>query len=346
MAAIATLSGAPARFPGGLREVAPRTWAWLQSNGGLGESNAGLVLGDGESLLVDTLWDEQLTRRMLGAMGPLLTDAPLRRAFVTHPDGDHWWGNAALRPDVEIVALPACDRAMRGEAPPRVLNSMAATARALSRVPGRIGAVARRGHGQVSPFQWGGVRLRYADRLLTAGPAATLDVGGRSVRVIDVGPTHTAADAIVHVPDEGVVFAADILFTGVMPIMWHGSVETWLAALDTLLELDAGVYVPGHGPPCGRAEIEELAAYWRWLRDGVHEQRAAGRSASEAAQLLVRSDEHRRWAAWEGPERIVVSVATMYRNLEGVPAEVKPPVRARLLVQTMALGEELARGAS
>ena len=104
--------------------------------------------------------------------------------------------------------------------------------------------------------------------------------------------------------------------------------------------------MPGHGPPCGRAEIEELAAYWRWLRDGVHEQRAAGRSASEAAHLLVRSDEHRRWAAWDGAERILVSVATMYRNLDGGPAEVKPPVRARLLVQTMALGEALARAAS
>lgn len=359
MATIATLAGAPERFPGGLREVAPRTWAWLQPNGGLGESNAGLIVGDGASMLVDTLWDERLTRRMLGAMTPLLADAPLRQAFITHPDGDHWWGNAELPRDTEILALPACDRAMRGEAPPRVLNGMAATARALSRAPGRVGAVARRGAAQVAPFHWRGVRLRYADRLLTrtpaagdsgaAGlpaPAATLDVGGRNVRVIDVGPTHTAADAVVHMPDAGVVFAADILFIGVMPIMWHGSVETWLAALDTLLSLDAGVYVPGHGPPCERTEIEELAAYWRWLRDGVHEQRAAGRSASEAAKLLVRSDEHRRWAAWEGPERIVVSVATMYRNLDGGPAEVKPPVRARLLVQTMALGEELARGAS
>jgi cyclase len=341
MAASVTLAGAPARFEGGLREVAPRTWAWLQPNGGLGESNAGLVVGDGASLLVDTLWDERLTRRMLGAMAPVLADAPLRQAFITHPDGDHWWGNAVLPPDVEIVALSACDRSMRGEAPPRVLNGMASTARALSRAPGRVGAVARRGHAQVAPFQWRGVQLRYADRTVEDG--ATLDVGGRSVRVIDVGPTHTAADAIVHVPDEGVVLAADILFIGVMPIMWHGPVETWLAALDALLELDAGVYVPGHGPPCGRAEVEELAAYWRWLRDGVAEQRAAGRSASEAAKLLVRSDEHRRWAAWDGPERIVVSVATMYRNLDGGPAEVKPPVRARLLVQTMALGEELAR---
>jgi glyoxylase-like metal-dependent hydrolase (beta-lactamase superfamily II) len=335
------LGGAPARFPGGLREVAPRTWAWLQPNGGLGESNAGLIAGDGASLLVDTLWDEQLTRTMLAAMAPVLADAPLRQAFVTHPDGDHWWGNAALDPSVEILATPACDRAMRGEAPPRVLNGMAATAAALRRLPGRVGAVAQRAHEQVSPFDFGGVRLRFAGRTLMDG--ATIDAGGRTARVLDVGPTHTASDAVVHVPDEGVVFAADILFIGVAPIMWHGPVETWLSALDALLALDAGVYVPGHGPPCGREEIERLAGYWRWLRDGVREQRAAGRPAGEAARTLVRSPEHAQWSDWIGPERIVVNVATMYRNLDGGPAEVKPPVRARLLLQTVALGYELTR---
>src|SRR4029450_11642635 len=63
-----TLFGDPASFAGGLHEVAAGTFAWLQPNGELGESNAGLVVGNGESTLVDTLWDVRLTRRMLDAM--------------------------------------------------------------------------------------------------------------------------------------------------------------------------------------------------------------------------------------------------------------------------------------
>jgi cyclase len=334
-----SLGGAPARFVGGLREVAPRTWAWLQPNGGLGESNAGLVVGDGESLLVDALWDERLTRRMLLDMPMLWQDAPLRRVFVTHPDGDHWWGNAALAPEVEILATPACDRAMRSEAPPRVLNGMAATARALSRAPGQVGAAARFGRAQLAPFSWRGVRLRFADRTVEDG--ATLDVGGRTARILELGPTHSPADAVVHLPDVGVVFAADLLFVGVTPIMWHGPVETWLAALDALLALDAAVYVPGHGPPCGRAEIEALADYWRWLGEGVREQRAVGRSAGEAARALVRSPGHARFAGWLNPERIVVSLTTAYRNLDGASVELSPPARAKLLMQMWRLGVEL-----
>jgi len=336
MAAIATLSSGAARFEGGLREVAPRTWAWLQPNGGLGESNAGLIGGDGASLLVDTLWDERLTRRMLDAMGEPLAAAPLRRAFVTHPDGDHWWGNGALPPETEILATPACDRAMRAEAPPRVLNAMKATAGALRRAPGRVGATSACVHAQFAPFAWGGVRLRYADRTVAGG--TTLDVGGREVRVLDLGPTHSPADAVVHLPDVGVVFAADLLFIGVTPIMWHGPAQTWLAALAALLALDAEVYVPGHGPPCGRAEIEQLADYWRWLDDGVREQRAAGRSVGEAARTLLRSPEHATFAGWLNPERILVNVATIYR----APGELSPPARAKLLMQMNALGAELA----
>jgi glyoxylase-like metal-dependent hydrolase (beta-lactamase superfamily II) len=336
MAASLTLNSGPARFEGGLREVAPRTWAWLQPNGGLGEANAGLIVGDGESLLVDTLWSERLAYVMLLHMQQLLAGAPLRRAFITHPDGDHWWGNARLDRSVEIVATPACDRAMRAEAPPRALSAMTAAAGALRRVPGRLGAAARFGHAQLEPFAWSEVRRRYADRTIDGG--ATLDVGGRAVRVLDLGPTHSAADAVLHLPDVGVVFAADLLFIGVTPIMWHGPVETWLRALDALLALDADVYVPGHGPPCGRAEIELLADYWRWLYDRVAAQRAFGRSPGEAARELLRSPEQRRFADWLNPERTLVNVATMCRE----PGELSPPARARLLAQMWWLGAELA----
>ena len=62
---VTPLTGRPARFQGGLREVGPGAYAWLQPNGAWGEANAGLVVGSDESLLIDTLWDESLARVML-----------------------------------------------------------------------------------------------------------------------------------------------------------------------------------------------------------------------------------------------------------------------------------------
>jgi cyclase len=98
MPAVGPLHPGPVRFEGGLTEVGPGDHAWLQPNGLLGESNAGLVIGDGASLLVNTLWDPRLTRPMLAAMAPLIADAAIEALVSTHSDGDHWWGNEVAGP--------------------------------------------------------------------------------------------------------------------------------------------------------------------------------------------------------------------------------------------------------
>ena len=61
-------------FTHGLHELGDGCHAYLQPDGGWGWSNAGLICGDGASLLVDTLFDLRLTGEMLDAMaGPTAT---------------------------------------------------------------------------------------------------------------------------------------------------------------------------------------------------------------------------------------------------------------------------------
>ena len=91
-----TLFGAPARFDADCRISAVAPSRGSSPTAQLGESNAGLLVGDGASLLVDTLWDVPLTRRMLAAMEPHLAGAPVETLVNTHSDGDHWWGNQLL----------------------------------------------------------------------------------------------------------------------------------------------------------------------------------------------------------------------------------------------------------
>ncbi len=65
-----------------------------------------------------------------------------------------------------------------------------------------------------------------------------LEVGGRRVELIEVGPAHTPGDAIVWVPDARVVFSGDIVFSGVTPIMWAGPASNWIAALERIAALE------------------------------------------------------------------------------------------------------------
>ncbi len=97
---------APSKLPytRGLHEVGTGVWAWLLPDGGYGRSNAGLVAGEGASLLVDTLFDLPLTAEMLGAMRAITDRHPLTRAVITHANGDHTHGNQSLGDQVQIIA--------------------------------------------------------------------------------------------------------------------------------------------------------------------------------------------------------------------------------------------------
>jgi len=103
----------------GLHELGDSCFAYLQPDGGWGWSNAGLVVGDGASILVDTLFDLRLTRSMLDSMLAVTAPAPIATLVNTHANGDHCYGNQLV--DVpEIVASAATAHEMT-EVPPAML---------------------------------------------------------------------------------------------------------------------------------------------------------------------------------------------------------------------------------
>ena len=341
------------RFEGGLTEVAPGVHAWLQPNGLLGESNAGLVVGDGTSLLVDTLWDPPLTRRMLAAIAPLTANAPVETLVNSHSDGDHWWGNQELE-GIEIVATDAAADVMRSQSPGE-MKRFGAVTRAL-RLAGSlplayprrsdVAAIAAYAGGALAPFAFDGIRLVPPTRSFSG--ELDLDVGGRDVRLIEVGPAHTPGDLVVWVPDARVAIAADILFIGVTPIMWAGPVERWIAALELLLDLGAERFVAGHGPVCGAEEVQRLIDYWRWLDPAARTHLDAGLSSAETARKLVLSDElaERGFADWLAPERALISVRTIDAHRRGV-AELPGPrevITAFFRMALLARDLQAARG--
>src|SRR5262249_43513249 len=100
--------GAPVNRPPfreGLTQLGDKVYAYLQPDGGLGLSNAGLVASRGASstgaLLVDTFFDLAHTQRLLDAIARQV-GAPIRRVLNTHANGDHCWGNQLVR-DAEII---------------------------------------------------------------------------------------------------------------------------------------------------------------------------------------------------------------------------------------------------
>ena len=101
----------------GLHELGDGLHAFLQPEGGWGWSNAGLIVADGTSLLIDTLFDLNLTAEMLAAMRPLLARSPLSGAFNTHGNGDHCYGNQLLPEALPIYATEVAAEEIRAIPP-------------------------------------------------------------------------------------------------------------------------------------------------------------------------------------------------------------------------------------
>jgi cyclase len=284
----------------GLHDLGQGCHAWLQPDGSWGWSNAGLITGSGTSLLVDTLFDLPLTREMLAGIAPVTDRHPIGTLVNTHSDPDHVNGNELVKTrDVEILASEAAAALMTQEA----LDTVAR----VKHLDGALGEFARHIFG---PFELDGITATGPDRTFTG--EESVDVGGREVRLIQVGPAHTPGDVIVHVPDARLLYAGDILFVGGTPIAWAGPIDRWIAALDRILDLDVDVIVPGHGPVSGKPEVADMRAYLVTVSDQARQRFEDGLDVDAA----IASIELGRFADLPEHGRLAQNVLNVYQQLD------------------------------
>ena len=295
----------------GLHELGDGCFGYLQPDGGWGWSNAGLVAGDGASLLVDTLFDLRLTAEMLEAMRTVTDTAPIATLVNTHANGDHCYGNQLLD-RAEIIASTATAHEMT-EVPPSMMA-------ALNQAPGEVGELFRSFFGA---FEFSGIEVRMPTR--TFDQRLEVEVGGRTIELIEVGPAHTSGDTIAYVPDAKTVFTGDILFIGGTPIVWAGPLSNWVAACDLMLGMEIDTVVPGHGPVTDKAGVASVRDYLAFVDREASARHDAGLDAWETARELAREIGAREdFRGWGEFGRIAVNVETVYRTLD--PAHRTPDV--------------------
>jgi cyclase len=298
------------RYAKGLQEVGAGLYAYLQPDGGWGWSNAGLVVDGERTLLIDTLFDLELTGEMLRAMRDAVPAAGRIDTLVnTHANGDHCYGNQLLR-GARIVTSERTAAEM-SELPPAAMAALVEQAPKM----GELGAFFLECFGS---FDFAGIELALPGE--TFNGELALRVGDRDLRLIEVGPAHTRGDTLVHVPAERVLYSGDILFAGAHPIAWAGPVSNWIAACDRVLGMDVDLIVPGHGPVAGLDEVRELRAYFEYLYGYARACHADGMTPLQAARCVSLD----RWADWGEPERLVVNIANIFGELSGEAEPLNP----------------------
>jgi cyclase len=127
-----------------------------------------------------------------------------------------------------------------------------------------------------------------------------------------MGPAHSTNDVGVWLPEQKVMFAGDLAFSGGHPIFMEGSMAGFLAATRRMRELAPEALLPGHGPACRGDEVgrvlDDLEGYVGWIAELARESYAAGLTPLEAAQKAAGGP----YADWPEGERVVCNLHRAY----------------------------------
>ncbi len=242
------------------RQLAEGVYAYLQPPL-VWYSNAGVVVGDRDVTVIDSLGNAAMARDLLERIRQV-TDKPVRFLVNTHSHADHVYTNHLFPGAVTIATHKG--REWTGANVKAQDRHSATFARLFPEVD----------------FEGG----RYTLQEMSFTGSLSLYQGEREICVMDLGVGHSEADAVVHLPGEGIVFCGDLFMNGMAPMPLEGHVSQTIANCRVLEDLQAGIYVAGHGPPGSLAEVRAQRTQLEGLFQHARECFERGLGYDEALQ--------------------------------------------------------------
>ncbi|MFF4094285.1 MBL fold metallo-hydrolase [Streptomyces sp. NPDC001834] len=296
---------------GDVVELGRGLYAWLPPKRGWGLANCGLLVSPRGALWIDTPYDTALAGQFLAESTQRLPDGvSIDRVIVTHANGDHFWG-AGVLPDAEIIATRGARDHIHDEPTPQQQHALVTAGDRES----PLGAYLARHFG---PFDWSRTEPVHPTTYFTGELELTL--GEYPVRLTALPSAHTTGDLMVHLPEQKAVFSGDVIFSstsarpGDHAVHWAGPLGNVIAACEKVLATGAETIVPGHGPVLDRAGVREHIVYLEYVRERAHAFHTAGVPALEAARRVIGEG---RYPELGLPERLVVTIGSEYRQLDG-----------------------------
>jgi len=265
------------------KKIAPRVYAYI---GGGGTTNSGFVITGKGVVLIDSQGPlERVTELKLSISAR--TRLPVIYTINTHYHGDHTFGNQYFAGKIISHKKAREDLALNDKEHRERFKKF------------------------FGPASLEGFRLTLPE--ITFTDELHLYAGTEHVIITHSGPAHTSGDAYVYLPDERVVFTGDILYKGRLPWLGEGSVTGNLKALDELLDLEADIYVPGHGDVATREDVRLYKKYLLDLTEEVKRLMAEGKTMKEisAATRLPAYSDYDKYKEW-----LPLNAAAVYRELK------------------------------
>jgi glyoxylase-like metal-dependent hydrolase (beta-lactamase superfamily II) len=196
-----------------------------QVKGGIG-ANSGFFIGEKEVLAIDTKMTEDSAKQIIVEIKKL-TPNPITYITLTHSDRDHVNG---------LLGFPQGATIISHEKTRVHMDKDFQSAQQRAYLP----------------------NITFSDRLsLYLGDA----LRGTRIDLLYFGPAHTDGDAVVYFPNEKVAFIGDLIFIGREQLIHrhkNGNSFGLVKALKAILNLDAEIFVHGHGDLATKKDIQNL----------------------------------------------------------------------------------------
>ena len=254
---------------GPLPDGSSRMWSPITST---------LITGRHDAVLVDP----PLTKTQAAEVGDWIAASgrTLRKIYITHGHGDHWFGAITLLhrfPDLSVLATEGTRKLMAAQNQPQFRADF---------------------WDQIFPGQ-----LPTGDVDVCVVNADGFELEGVRLLPIEVGHTDTDATTILHVPQTGLLVAGDAVYNGVHPYLTESGgatgIDEWLAALDIAEALSPATVIAGHKDPRLTDDPSQIQATREYLTDArrlLESSDSAG--AFYAAMLALHPDRINPGALW------------------------------------------------
>ena len=189
-----------------------------------GDPNSGVIIGDDSVMIVEAQATPRLAGKVIEKVREV-TDKPISHVVLTHYHAVRVLGASAYGADQIIMSDRA--RAMVVERGQEDWDSE------FQRFPRLF-----EGHESIPGLTY---------PTTTFSDSMTVFLGKRRVDIKQIGRAHTAGDAVIHVPDQNVMFTGDIVEYHSACYCGDGYFGEWGTTLDAIKSFDPKAIAPGRG---------------------------------------------------------------------------------------------------
>jgi cyclase len=242
-------------------------------------------------VMIDSCNSPLDARKMLAAVKKV-TDKPIVFLINTETHSDHTGNHFMYSPPALIINHEGAGAGMRKEYNPKRAETLAAKSPELR--------AALQGYKMITP------QIEYKDKM-------TINLGERTFELIYLKNVHSAADTVIWLPKERVLFASSAAnvrtFINLRPTVVLPDV---IASYKLMKSLNPEVVIAGHGQPTTTIIFDEYEGFYNLLMKRVNEMAAQGKSLDEVKKELKMPE----YIDWRGQDRLGVNIDVAWKSVQ------------------------------